>query len=173
MELDGKVAFVTGASSGIGRETALAFAREGARVAVASRREKDGEETVQRVRETGGEALFVRTDVTRETDVKAAVESAVAEFGRLDLAFNNAVVEQDAQPLPEQEEETFDRIMAVNVKGVGLALKHEIPTMLRTAGGGAIVNMSSIAGVVGFAQVPIYIASKHAVVGLTKAVALE
>jgi NAD(P)-dependent dehydrogenase (short-subunit alcohol dehydrogenase family) len=171
--LDGKIALVTGGSSGIGRETALAFARQGARVVVASRHDTAGEETVQRVREAGGEALFVRTDVTCETDMKTAVESAVEAFGKLDLAFNNAGVEQHAQPLPEQDETTFDRIMAVNAKGVWLALKHEIPTMLRTAGGGAIVNTSSIAGVIAFPQVPIYTAAKHAVVGLTKAVALE
>jgi NAD(P)-dependent dehydrogenase (short-subunit alcohol dehydrogenase family) len=116
--------------------------------------------------------LFVRADVSKERDVQVLVERTLAAFGRLDCAFNNAGVEQALTPLPEQTEETYARVMDVNVKGVWLSLKHEIPAMLQT-GGGAIVNTTSIAGLVGFSQSPIYTASKHAVVGLTKAVALE
>jgi NAD(P)-dependent dehydrogenase (short-subunit alcohol dehydrogenase family) len=114
----------------------------------------------------------VRTDVSKASDVKAMIEKTLATFDRLDFAFNNAGVEQTPTPLPDQTEETYDQIMDINVKGVWLSLKHEIPAMLKT-GGGAIVNNSSVAGLIGFATLPIYIASKHAVNGLTKSVALE
>lgn len=168
----GKVAIVTGGTQGIGRASAVAFAREGAKVVVAGRGEQGGQETVALVRQAGGEAIFVRTDVARESDVAALVAATLQQFGRLDFAFNNAGVEQAGQALPEQTEETFDRIMAINVKGVWLCLKHQIPALART-GGGAIVNCSSIAGVVGVPGVEIYAASKHAVIGLTKSTALE
>ena len=120
----------------------------------------------------GSEAIFVKTDVSKARDVKVMIEQTLTTFGRLDFAFNNAGVEQLLTPLPEQTEETYDQIMDTNVKGVWLCLKHEIPAMLKT-GGGAIVNNSSIGGLIGFATIPIYIASKHAVNGLTKSVALE
>jgi NAD(P)-dependent dehydrogenase (short-subunit alcohol dehydrogenase family) len=121
----------------------------------------------------GGDAIFVKTDVSQESDVKAMVEQTLATFGRLDCAFNNAgIVQQALIPLPDQTEETYDQIMDINVKGVWLSLKHEIPAMLQT-GGGAIVSNASVAGLVGFATAPVYVASKHAVIGLTKAVALE
>ncbi len=125
------------------------------------------------VEQAGGAATFLRSNVVLESEVKALIDAVISSFGRLDYAFNNAGIEQQAQSLPEQTEETFDRIMAINVKGVWLAMKYEIPAMLATADGGAIVNTSSIAGVVGFPRAPIYAASKHAVIGMTKAVALE
>ena len=170
--LSGKVAIVTGGSSGIGRATAIAFAREGAKVVVASRREKEGQETVKQVQSAGSEGFFIKTDVSKETDVSAMVEKTIATYGHLDYAFNNAGIEQIPTPLVEQTEETFDQVMDINVKGVWLCMKHQIPQML-VSGGGAIVNMSSIAGIIGAPGLPIYVASKHAVLGLTKSVALE
>jgi NAD(P)-dependent dehydrogenase (short-subunit alcohol dehydrogenase family) len=168
----GKVALVTGGGSGIGRATAVAFAREGADVVVAGRRQEEGEETVRQVRQAGGDCRFVRADVSREADVRALVDRAVEAFGRLDFAFNNAGVEQVPGPLTEQTEETFDRIIDTNVKGVWLSMKYEVAQMLKN-GGGAIVNTSSVGGVIAVPGAPIYVASKHAVLGLTKAVALE
>jgi len=167
----GTVALVTGGGSGIGRATALAFAREGIRVVVANRHEEDGQDTVQQIRVAGGEALFVRTDVTRETEVRALLERVAQTFGRLDYAVNNAGVSQQAVPLTELTEDEFQQVMDVNVKAVWLCLKYEIPQMLAT--GGAIVNMASLAGVVGFPGAAIYTASKHAVIGLTRSAALD
>jgi len=171
-QFDGKVAIVTGGNAGIGRATAIAFAREGAKVVVSGRREKEGQEVVDEIKALGGEAIFVTTDVAKEEDVKAMVDKTVETYGRLDFAFNNAGVEQPITPLQEQTEETFDKVMNINAKGVWFSLKYEIPAMLKN-GGGAIVNNSSVAGVIGMAGVPIYVASKHAVVGLTKSIALE
>jgi NAD(P)-dependent dehydrogenase (short-subunit alcohol dehydrogenase family) len=168
----GKVALITGGNAGIGRATAIAFARRGAKVVITGRREREGQEVVDEIKGAGGEAIFVQADVSREPDVVAMIQRTLATFGRLDFAFNNAGVEQALTPLADQTEETFDRVMNINVKGVWLSLKHEVPAMSRT-GGGAIVNNSSIGGVVAVALAPIYVASKHAVVGLTKAVALE
>jgi len=168
----GKVVLVTGGNAGIGRATARQFAKLGAQVVVSGRRETEGHAVVAEIEELGGKALFVKTDVSKESDVKAMVERTLATFGRLDCAFNNAGIEQALTPLPDQTEETYDQIMDVNVKGVWLSLKHEIPAMLQN-GGGAIVNNSSVAGLIGFATAPIYAASKHAVAGLTKSVALE
>lgn len=171
-EFHGKVALVTGGTSGIGRAAAVAFAREGAKVVVAGRRAAEGEETVRLIREQGGEGLFVATDVSQESQVKNLLGRTVERFGRLDCAFNNAGVEQVPTPFLKQTVEIFDQVMNVNVKGVWLSMQHEIPELLKS-GGGAIVNTSSIAGVVGFGGAEIYIASKHAVVGLTKSVAVE
>jgi NAD(P)-dependent dehydrogenase (short-subunit alcohol dehydrogenase family) len=169
----GKVILITGGNAGIGRATAIEFAKQGAQVVVSARREKAGRDVIAEINALGGKAIFVKTDVSKERDVKAMVEQTLATFGRLDYAFNNAGIEQQAlTPLPDQTEETYDQIMDINVKGVWLSLKHEIPAMLKT-GGGAIVNNSSVAGLIGFAMAPVYIASKHAVIGLTKAVALE
>jgi len=168
----GKVVLVTGGNAGIGRATARQFAKLGARVVVSGRRETEGHAVVAEIEELGGKAIFVKTDVSKESDVKAMVERTLATFGRLDCAFNNAGIEQALTPLPDQTEETYDQIMDVNVKGVWLSLKHEIPAMLQN-GGGAIVNNSSVAGLIGFAAAPVYAASKHAVAGLTKSVALE
>jgi NAD(P)-dependent dehydrogenase (short-subunit alcohol dehydrogenase family) len=170
--LVGKVALITGGNAGIGRATAIEFAKQSAKVVITGRREKEGDEVIAKIKTFGGEAIFVKTDVSKESDVKAMIEQTVATFGRLDFAFNNAGIEQQLTPLSEQTEETYDQIMDINVKGVWLSLKHETPAMLRT-GGGAIVNNSSFAGLIGFALAPIYIASKHAVNGLTKSVALE
>jgi NAD(P)-dependent dehydrogenase (short-subunit alcohol dehydrogenase family) len=171
-EFAGKVAVITGGNAGIGRAAALEFARQGAHVVVSGRREQEGHEVVAEIEGLGGEAIFVRTDVAQERDVETMVARALNTFGRLDFAFNNAGIEQVLTPLPDQTEVAYDQIMDINVKGVWLSLKHEIPAMLRT-GGGAIVNNASVAGLVGFAMAPVYVASKHAVTGLTKAIALE
>ena len=169
---DQKVAIITGGSSGIGRAAAVALAKQGVKIAIAARRAKEGEETVRLVKEAGSEGIFVKTDVANENDVRSLVEKTVKTYGRLDYAFNNAGIEEMTTPLVDQTSNVFDQIMNVNVKGVWLSMKYEIPEMIRT-GGGAIVNTSSGAGVVGYPQQPIYIASKHAVLGLTKSAALE
>jgi len=172
-EFEGKVALVTGGGSGIGRATAVAFAREGAQVVIGNRNVERGEETVSLIREAGGTASFRRADVKVATEVEALVKHAVKTRGRLDIAFNNAGIEGEVKPtLIDQTEANFDAVMDVNVKGVWLSMKYEIPQMLKT-GGGAIVNCSSVAGVIGFPGIGIYSASKHAVIGLTKAAALE
>jgi NAD(P)-dependent dehydrogenase (short-subunit alcohol dehydrogenase family) len=168
----GKVVLITGGNAGIGRAAALEFANQGAKVVVSGRREKEGLEVIDELEALGGEAIFIKTDVSKESDVKAMIEQTLATFGRLDCAFNNAGIVQAPTPLPDQTEETYDQIMDINVKGVWLSLKHEIPAMLKT-GGGAIVNNSSVGGLVGFATAPVYVASKHAIIGLTKSVALE
>ncbi len=169
---DQKVAIVTGGSSGIGKATAIALAKQGVTTAIAARRVKEGEETVRLVKEAGGNGLFVKTDVANEADVRSLVEYTVKTYGRLDYAFNNAGIEEIMTPFLDQTTEKFDQIMNINVKGVWLSMKYEIPEMIRT-GGGAIVNNSSVAGIMGFPQMAIYIASKHAVLGLTKSAALE
>ncbi len=169
---DQKVAIITGGSSGIGRAAAVALAKQGVKIAIAARRAKEGEETVRLVKEAGSEGIFVKTDVANENDVRSLVEKTVKQYNRLDYAFNNAGIEEMTTSLVDQTSEVFDQIMNVNVKGVWLSMKYEIPEMIRT-GGGAIVNTSSGAGVVGYPQQPIYIASKHAVLGLTKSAALE
>ena len=169
---DRKVAIVTGGNSGIGRATAVALAKEEVKVSIAARRAKEGEETVRLVKEAGSEGIFVKTDVANEDDVRSLVEETVKTYGRLDYAFNNAGIEETMTPLVEQTSNVFDQIMNVNAKGVWLSMKYEIPQMIRT-GGGAIVNTSSMAGLMGFPQTPIYVASKHAVLGLTKSAALE
>jgi NAD(P)-dependent dehydrogenase (short-subunit alcohol dehydrogenase family) len=168
----GRVALITGGNAGIGRAAAIEFVKQGAKVVVSGRREKEGREVIAEIKALGGEAIFVKTDVSKETDVKVMIEQTLGTFGRLDFAFNNAGIEQLLTPLPDQTEESYDQIMDINVKGVWLSLKHEIPAMLKT-GGGAIVNNSSAAGLIGLAGVPVYVASKHAVNGLTKSVALE
>jgi len=171
-EFEGKVALVTGGGSGIGRATALAFARDSARVVIGNRNVQRGEETVSMIRAAGGTASFRRTDILVAADIEALVKHAVSEYGGLDLAFNNAGFEGEPRPLAEQTEANYDAVMDINVKGVWLSMKYEIPRML-DQGGGAIVNCSSVAGVIGFPGIGIYSASKHAVIGLTKAAALE
>jgi len=168
----GKVAFVTGAASGIGQAAALAFARAGASVVVADLAEEAYQETASLIERSGGRAVAVRCDVTRSEDVQAALQQAVDAFGRLDVAFNNAGVEQAVKPAAETTEEEWDRIIAINLRGVFLCLKHEIPLMLKQ-GGGAIVNASSGAGVKGFGGGVAYAASKFGVVGLSKSAALD
>jgi len=163
----GKVALVTGGTSGIGKATAIAFARAGANVVLTGRREKEGAQVVAEIKKLGGDAAFVRTDVAKDADVKATVD----KFDRLDVAFNNAGVEWKG-PLDQATEPEYRRVFDINVWGVLNSMRHEIPVMLKS-GGGAIVNNSSVAGHVGLGEVSIYIASKHAVEGLTKSVALE
>ena len=169
---NGRVALVTGGNSGIGRATALAFARAGAKVVIAARRRAEGEETVEMIHAAGGDACFVQTDVSQAEQVATMVQHALAVYGRLDVACNNAGMGTTA-PLVELTEEDFDRVISVNLKGVWLCMKYEIPQML-VQGGGAIVNMSSGYGLFGSPRgVSSYIASKHGVIGLTKAAALE
>jgi len=171
--LQDKIALVTGGTSGIGRATAIAYARAGAKVVVSGRREKEGKETLALIERAGGTGLFVRADVAKEADVKNLVEAVLRAYGRLDIAFNNAGIESSVvKPTHEQDDADFDRVFAINVKGVYLSMKHEIPAMLK-GGGGAIVNTSSIAGLVGMPGAGPYVASKHAVIGLTKNAALE
>src|SRR2546429_1437199 len=168
----GKVAFVTGAANGIGRAAALAFARQGASVVVADVSEQGNRETAHMIEESGGRTLAVRCDVTRVEDVKAALDKAVEAFGRLDFAFNNAGVEQAITATADLTDEEWDRIVGINLGGVFLCMKYEIPLMLKQ-GGGVIVNTSSGAGVKGFAGQAAYSAAKHGVVGLTKSAALD
>jgi NAD(P)-dependent dehydrogenase (short-subunit alcohol dehydrogenase family) len=172
-ECEGKIALVTGGTSGIGRETAVLFAKKGARVVVAGRRENEGNETVDLIHRAGGEGIFVRTDVSQASDVKAVVESTVKTFGGLDYAFNNAGTEGNWVPIVEQSEEDWDRTIAINLKGTWLCLKFELQQMLKQGRGGAIVNNSSVAGFIGSYGVATYCASKHGVLGLTKSAALE
>lgn len=167
-----KVVLVTGATSGIGRATAIAFAREGAKVVLSGRRDKEGNEVVAEIRKAGGEATFVRTDVTKETDIAALVAKTVSTYGRIDAAFNNAGIEGTLSPVHEKTEKEFREIMDANVLGVLLSLKHEIVAM-QQQGGGVIVNNASVGGLVGFPVASVYVASKHAVVGLTRSAALE
>ncbi|MBD2072353.1 SDR family oxidoreductase [Phormidium sp. FACHB-592] len=172
MMLKDKVALVTGGTSGIGRATAIAYAQHQAKVVVVGRRMDEGEETVRLIQEAGGEAIFVQADVTKEADVKAMVDQAVGVFGRLDIAFNNAGTVGENPSLIEQTEAEYERMMNVNVKGVWLSMKYESAQMLKQ-GSGSIVNIASAAGVVAVPSLLLYTASKHAVVGLTKAVALQ
>lgn len=168
----GKSVLVTGGAGGIGRAAALAFARDGARVTVSDVSVAGGEETVSMIKLAGGEASFVKSDISKAAEVEALIETIVATYGRLDCAFNNAGIEIEHLPLADSDEEMFDRIMNVNVKGVWLCMKYEIRQMLKQ-GGGTIVNTSSVAGLVGAPLQPIYAASKHAVIGLTKTAAAE
>ena len=176
--LDRKVALVTGGASGIGRATALAMAREGARVAVADRTEESAAATVALINAAGGQAIAIGGDVTVETDVAAMVARTVAAYGRIDCAFNNAGVSggqvgSGKQRLHELSQDSFDTMLAVNLRGVFLCLKHEVEQMLAQGGGGAIVNTASIAGLIGLATSGHYVAAKHGVVGLTKTAAIE
>jgi NAD(P)-dependent dehydrogenase (short-subunit alcohol dehydrogenase family) len=167
-----KVAFVTGGGTGIGRATALAFAREGASVVVAGNSREHIEETAQLIEQAGGRALAVTCDVTSANDVKAALERTIETFGRLDFAFNNAGIEQPVKPLVDITENEWDRLMDVNLRAVFLCMKHELPLMLKQ-GGGVIVNTSSGAGVKGIPGQAAYAASKFGVIGLTKSAALD
>ena len=171
--LKNKVAVVTGGTSGIGEAAALALAREGAKVVVAGRRESEGQAVVDAIKKTGGEALFIKTDVSSEADIQVLIGKTVAMFGRLDIAFNNAGIEgQMGLTTDKQTEGNFDSVFNINVKGVVLSMKHEALAMLRN-GGGSIINTSSIAGQIGLAGAGLYVASKHAVNGLSKSAALE
>ena len=169
---DQKIAIVTGGNSGIGRATALSLAKLGVKVAVAARRSKEGEETVRLIKEAGSDGIFVKTDVAKEDEVKSLVEKTIKKYDRVDYAVNNAAMGEKLTSIVAQTSATFDQIMNVNVKGVWLSMKYEIPEMLRN-GGGVIVNISSGAGIMAYPQNSVYIASKHAVLGLTKSAALE
>jgi len=171
--LAGKVALITGASRGIGKATARLFAQEGATVVLAARSDEEMDRIVEEIKTNGGEAMAVKTDVADAASVEALIKRIVDANGRLDIAVNNAGIAGGNKPLVEVSEELFDRIIAVNLKGVFLGMKYEIPVML-AGGGGAIVNMSSTVGLIGSgAGIAPYIASKHGVAGLTKAAALE
>jgi NAD(P)-dependent dehydrogenase (short-subunit alcohol dehydrogenase family) len=171
-EFTGKVALVTGGGGGIGRATALAFARAGARVAVADIAEAAGRKTVGLIQQADGTAMFIKTDVTSAAQVADMVAQTVAAYGSVDCAFNNAGIEEEHMRLADCAEATFDRVMGINVKGVWLCMKYELAQMLKQ-GGGAIVNTASIAGLNGAAKMAAYSASKHAVLGLTKSAAIE
>lgn len=170
--IDGSTAIVTGGSTGIGRSAAERFAEEGARVVVADVNAEGGKRTVERITDGGGEATFVEADVSDPDDAEATVDAAVETYGGLDFAFNNAGIEGERDPAADQSLENWERVVGVNLKGVFLGMKYQIPTMLE-GGGGAIVNTSSIAGVVGFGELMPYVASKHGVVGMTKTAAIE
>jgi len=172
-DLQNKVALITGGTSGIGRETAVLFAKAGAKVVITGRREAEGNETIQLVRAAGGAGLFVKSDVAKAADVQSAIQKTVDKFGRLDIAFNNAGIEGQWKPIIQQTEEDWDTVIDINLKGTWLCLKYEIQQMLKQGGGGAIVNMSSVAGLMGSAGAAVYVASKHGVIGLTRNAALE
>jgi NAD(P)-dependent dehydrogenase (short-subunit alcohol dehydrogenase family) len=170
--LDGKVARVTGAGSGIGRASALAFAEQGARVVVCDINSPGGGETLSLIESAAGEARFIKADVSDEQQVEKLIEATVETFGRLDFAHNNAGIAAGMAPIHEASRESFDRVLAVNVIGVWLCLKYEARVMLRQ-GGGAIVNTASMAGLIGFPNYVAYSTSKHAVIGITRTAALE
>ncbi|MGN6353465.1 MAG: SDR family NAD(P)-dependent oxidoreductase, partial [Parafilimonas sp.] len=167
-----KVALVTGGSYGIGRAAAAAFAAKGAKVVVADFVEDKVQETLNMVKAAGSEGIFIKCDVAKSGDVKAMIAETVATFGRLDFAFNNAGIEGSFANTQDCTEENWDRTIAVNLKGVWLCMKYEIPEMLKQ-GKGAIVNCASVAGLIGFPALPAYVASKHGVSGITKTTALE
>jgi NAD(P)-dependent dehydrogenase (short-subunit alcohol dehydrogenase family) len=167
-----KVALVTGGGSGIGRATALAFANEGAKVVIDDINVEGGEETLRMINSTGGEAIFVKADVSKAAEVEAMVQKAIETYGRLDCAFNNAGIGEQLKRVAKTTEDNWDRVMATNLKGVYLCMKYEVPHMLKQKKG-AIVNTSSLAGLKGLSGQAAYVASKHGVVGLTKSAAIE
>lgn len=169
---ENKVAVVTGASFGIGQATAVAFAQRGAKVVVADWIEDKEEQTLKQIRAAGSDGLFVQCDVSKSAEVKAMIDKVIAAYGNIDFAFNNAGIEGNTSPLHECSEENFDRTIGINLKGTWLCMHYEIQQMLKQ-GKGVIVNCSSVAGLVGFAGLPVYVASKHGVIGLTKTGALE
>lgn len=171
--LEGKVALITGAGSGIGRATSKIFSREGARLVLADVVEEGGLQTLAMVGDSGREAVFVKADVSKPGEVEAAVKKAVETYGRLDCAFNNAGIEGQGALTHECSEENWNRVIAINLTGVWLCMKAEIAQMLKQGSGGAIVNTSSGAGLVGVRGMPAYVAAKHGVAGLTRAAAIE
>ena len=172
MDFSGKVALVTGGGNGIGRAACIAFAKQGAKVVAVDRDGAAAEATAGIIRQSGGDAVAVTADVTKSADVTAYVKAAIDKYGRVDCFFNNAGIEGKVSPIVDYDEAVFDAVLGVNVKGVFLGLKHVLPEMIRQ-GGGAIVNTASVAGLVGTPGMPAYVASKHAVIGLTKTAAGE
>ena len=172
MEFNGKVALITGAGNGIGRAAALGFASRGAKIVVVDRDQAAGDATAGIIRQQGGEARFVAADVTKSADVQAYVKATVDAYGAIDCFYNNAGIEGSVAPTHQYDEEMFDRVMAINVKGVFLGLRHVLPVMLKQ-GSGSVVNTASVAGLVASPGMPAYVASKHAVIGLTKTAAGE
>lgn len=170
--LENKVALITGASSGIGETTAIAFAKEGASVVLGARRQKEGEAVAQKIRDNGGKAVFLKTDVTSQSDIQALVDLAEIEFGGLDIAFNNAGTDGQSGPITDIDGSAYEGIFDTNVRGVWNALRVQIPA-LKKRGGGSIINTSSVLGKRGVSGMSTYVASKFAVEGLTKSVALE
>ena len=169
---DGKVAIVTGGSYGIGRAAAVAFATRGAKVVIADWIEDKEQQTLKQISAAGGQAIFIACDVSKNLDVKSMVDKTIATYGRLDLAFNNAGIEGTTANTGDCTEENWDKTININLKGIWLCMKHELPHMLQQ-GKGAIVNCASVAGLIGFPGLPAYVVSKHGVVGLTKTAALE
>ncbi|HTI07853.1 MAG TPA: SDR family oxidoreductase [Puia sp.] len=169
---ENKVAIVTGGSFGIGQATALAFARRGAKVIIADWIEDEKQATIKQIEGAGGEALFVKCDVSRPGDITAMIDKAFSTYGRLDFAFNNAGIEGVSALTQECTQDNWERTLAINLTGTWLCMKHELPHMLKQ-GKGAIVNCASVAGLIGFPGLPAYVASKHAVIGLTRTAALE
>ena len=165
-----KVVIVTGGSFGIGRATAIAFAKKGAKIVIADW--KENQETMDLIENLGGEAIFVKCDISKDSNVKSLVEKTIDKFGRLDYAFNNAGIEGTSASIQNCTEENWDKTISVNLKGIWLCMKYEIPEMIKQ-GKGVIVNTSSVAGLVGFQGLPAYVASKHGIIGLTKTAALE
>lgn len=170
--MKGKVAIITGAGSGIGRACALAFSKEGIKVVVADVLADQGNETVELIKKSGGEALFAETDVSKAAQVEALVNKTLESYGRLDYGVNNAGIEGAQAPTADCTEENWDRVISINLKGVWLCMKYQIPQILKQ-GGGAIVNVASIAGLVGFTNIPAYCASKGGILQLTRTAALE
>jgi NAD(P)-dependent dehydrogenase (short-subunit alcohol dehydrogenase family) len=171
--MQGKVALVTGGGSGIGRQTALAFARKGAKVAITDVADAAGNETVKMIKDMHGDALYVRADVSKPEDMERTVQEIVRQFGRLDYACNNAGIGGASNTVAEYKPEDWNKVISVNLTGVFLSLKYELMQMLKQGHGGAIVNISSILGQVGFASAPAYTAAKHGVIGLTEVAAIE
>jgi len=171
-KLNGKVAIITGAASGIGKASALLFAREGAKVVVADVTDELGKETVKMINESGGKAIFVHTDVSKVEDVKSVVKTTVDTYGKLDIIFNNAGIEGVTADTANYPENVFDKVVAVNLKGVWLGIKYAVPELLKN-GGGSIINTSSVAGLVAFAGSSAYNATKGGIIQLTKTAALE
>lgn len=173
MLLENKVALITGGSSGIGRATAIAMAKEGAQILISDVNGEGGAETVRLIENNGGTASYITADVRRADEVKTTMDTVIHRYGKLDIAVNNAGISGELNVIHKQEEESFDSIMDINVKGLWLSMKYEIPLMLGNEDGGVIVNLASVAGLIGFPGGSIYSASKHAVIGLTKSAAIE
>lgn len=170
--LDGKVAVITGAASGIGRATAILFAKEGCSVVLADVRDDDGKKVVEDITKKGGKALYSHTDVSSENDVEKTIRMAIDKYGKLDIMFNNAGIEGPSKPMHEYPGDQFDRVLAINLKGVFNGIKYSVREM-RKSGGGSIINTASVAGLVGFTDLAAYSASKGGVVELTRSAALE